>query len=81
MVPSQQNIQKDQTNVINQDDFQSTKLLVAICRSVQSRVEDIHMIKQSLDIKLRKTRHTNIDLFEELKSREMTRVTKENALF
>ena len=44
-------------------------------------MEDIHLIKQTLDVKLRKTRHINVDLFDDLKNRETARVTKENALF
>lgn len=65
----------------SQDDYQSTKLVAAICRSVQTRVEDIHLIKQTLDVKLRKTRHINVDLFEDVRGRETARITKENALF
>ena len=30
---------------------------------------------------MRKTRHINVDLFEDIKNRETIRVTKENALF
>jgi len=48
---------------------------------VQARAEDIHLIRQSMDVKLRKIRHVNVELFDELKSREMARLTKENALF
>ena len=65
----------------SQDDYQSTRLVAAICRSVQTRVEDIHLIKQTLDVKLRKTRHINVDLFEDVRGRETARITKENAQF
>ena len=34
-----------------------------------------------MDVKLRKTKHANIDLFEELKARELTRLMKENQLY
>ena len=34
-----------------------------------------------MDVKLRKARHVNIDIFEDLKGREIARLTKENALF
>jgi len=46
-----------------------------------SRTEDIHSIRQSMDVKLRKVRHVNIELFEDIKGREIARVNKENALF
>jgi hypothetical protein len=34
-----------------------------------------------MDVKLRKVRHINVELFDELKSREIVRLTKENTLF
>jgi uncharacterized ferritin-like protein (DUF455 family) len=46
-----------------------------------SRTEDLHIIRQSMDAKLRKVRHVNIELFDDIKSREVGRVNKENALF
>jgi hypothetical protein len=34
-----------------------------------------------MDVKLRKIRNVNIELFDELKGREVARLSKENALF
>ena len=34
-----------------------------------------------MDVKLRKTRHINLEIFDDLKGREIARLTKENALF
>ena len=46
-----------------------------------SRAEDLHLIKSNMDVKLRKTRHINLEIFDDLKGREVARLTKENALF
>ena len=55
--------------------------MVDLVRSVHSRVEDLHQIKQAMDVRLRKTRHANVDFFEELKAKEITRLARENVLF
>ena len=70
-----------QQATLNQDDSQSIKILIELVKSVRGRVDDLFLIRQAMDVKLRKTKHANTELFEELKSRELARLTKENQLY
>ena len=42
-------------------------------------MEDIHTLRQHIDLKQRKIRHLNHDMFEEIRGRELARVNTENA--
>lgn len=64
----------------SQDDQATLKCLLAIVRSVQSRIEDIHVIRQSMDVRQRKVKHFNVEMFDDLKSRELARLVKEGPL-
>lgn len=66
----------------NLDDSQSIKIVIELVKFVRTRIDDLHLVRQAIDVKLRKAKPANnVDLFEDLKAKEITRLQRENSLF
>ena len=60
------------------DDSYSLVMVNQLVRSASARVEDIHLLRQHVDLRNSKLKNWNLDMFEEIRQREIQRINIEN---